>query len=164
MANERLLSKEAGILEANIKELEEKIRDLENIGTNEYQQLLEETRALESEYSEVLAREQVLIGRMNLLEKENISLEQDIVRFSDRETDLNNAIIALKEDVAYMERELESSLRMRERLKNSMIEVIDRNERLGISEPPAPDLSVQGSGYILQKIYPSTGIFGNDVQ
>jgi hypothetical protein len=40
-----------------------------------------------------------------------------------------------------MERELESSMRMRERLKDSMIDVIDRNERLGLSEPPAPDLS-----------------------
>lgn len=143
VANERLLSQEAGILEANIRELEEKIKDLENSGTKEYQELLAETRALESEYSEVLAREQVLIGRMNLLEKENIRLEQDMVRMTDRETDMNSAIIALKEDVAYMERELESSMRMRERLKNSMIEVIDRNERLGVSDPPAPDLSIQ---------------------
>ena len=60
---------------------------------------------------------------------------------TDRETDLNNAIITLKEDIGFMERELESSMRMRERLKNSMIEVIDRNERLGLAEPPAPDIS-----------------------
>jgi hypothetical protein len=78
---------------------------------------------------------------MNLLEKENIRLEQDIVRMTDRETDLNNAIISLKENMVIMERELESSMRMRERLKDSMIDVIDRNERLGLSEPPAPDLS-----------------------
>ena len=100
-----------------------------------------ETRELESEFSEVLAREQVLIGRMNLLEKENVRLEQDMVRMVDRETDLNNAIISLKEDIAYMDRELESSMRMRERLKSSMIEVIDRNERLGKAEPVAPDLT-----------------------
>ena len=78
---------------------------------------------------------------MNLLEKENIRLEQDMVRMTDRETDLNNAIISLKENMVVMERELESSMRMRERLKDSMIDVIDRNERLGLSEPLAPDLS-----------------------
>jgi len=114
---------------------------LENAGSTEYQELMAETRELESEYSEVLAREQVLINRMNLLEKENIRLEQDMVRMTDRETDLNNAIITLKENMSFMERELESSMRMRERLKNSMIEVIDRNERLGLAEPPAPDLT-----------------------
>jgi chromosome segregation ATPase len=141
VANERLLSQEAGILEANIRELEKKIKDLENEGTSDYQNLLAETRDLESEYSEVLAREQVLIGRMNLLEKENVRLEQDMVRMVDRETDLNNAIISLKEDIAYMDRELESSMRMRERLKSSMIEVIDRNERLGRAEPVVPDLT-----------------------
>ena len=64
-----------------------------------------------------------------------------MVRMVDRETDLNNAIISLKEDIAYMDRELESSMRMRERLKSSMIEVIDRNERLGKAEPVAPDLT-----------------------
>jgi chromosome segregation ATPase len=141
VANERLLSQEAGILEANIRELEKKIKNLENAGTSDYQNLLTETRELESEYSEVLAREQVLIGRMNLLEKENVRLEQDMVRMVDRETDLNNAIISLKEDIAYMDRELESSMRMRERLKSSMIEVIDRNERLGRAEPVVPDLT-----------------------
>jgi chromosome segregation ATPase len=141
VANERLLSQEAGILEANIRELEKKIKDLENEGTSDYQNLLAETRDLESEYSEVLAREQVLIGRMNLLEKENVRLEQDMVRMVDRETDLNNAIISLKEDIAYMDRELESSMRMRERLKSSMIEVIDRNERLGRAEPVVPNLT-----------------------
>ena len=141
VANERLLSQEAGILEANIRELEKKIKNLENAGTSDYQKLLAETRELESEYSEVLAREQVLIGRMNLLEKENVRLEQDMVRMVDRETDLNNAIISLKEDIAYMDRELESSMRMRERLKSSMIEVIDRNERLGRAEPVVPDLT-----------------------
>lgn len=141
VANERLLSQEAGILEANIRELEKKIKNLENAGSSDYQNLLAETRELESEYSEVLAREQVLIGRMNLLEKENVRLEQDMVRMVDRETDLNNAIISLKEDIAYMDRELESSMRMRERLKSSMIEVIDRNERLGRAEPVVPDLT-----------------------
>jgi chromosome segregation ATPase len=141
VANERLLSQEAGILEANIRELEKKIKNLENAGTSDYQNLMAETRELESEFSEVLAREQVLIGRMNLLEKENVRLEQDMVRMVDRETDLNNAIISLKEDIAYMDRELESSMRMRERLKSSMIEVIDRNERLGKAEPVAPDLT-----------------------
>ena len=141
VANERLLSQEAGILEANIRELEKKIKGLENAGSTEYQELLAETRELESEYSEVLGREQVLINRMNLLEKENIRLEQDMVRMTDRETDLNNAILTLKENMTFMERELESSMRMRERLKNSMIEVIDRNERLGLTEPPAPDLT-----------------------
>lgn len=141
VANERLLSQEAGILEANIRELEKKIKNLENAGTSDYQNLMAETRELESEFSEVLAREQVLIGRMNLLEKENVRLEQDMVRMTDRETDLNNAIISLKEDIAYMDRELESSMRMRERLKSSMIEVIDRNERLGKAEPVVPDLT-----------------------
>jgi chromosome segregation ATPase len=141
VASERLLSQEAGILEANIRELEVKINNLENAGSTEYQDLMAETRELESEYSEVLAREQVLINRMNLLEKENIRLEQDIVRMTDRETDLNNAIISLKENMVIMERELESSMRMRERLKDSMIDVIDRNERLGLSGPPAPDLT-----------------------
>jgi len=141
VANELLLSHESGILEANIRELKKKIKGLENAGTSDYQNLLAETRELESEYSEVLAREQVLIGRMNLLEKENVRLEQDMVRMVDRETDLNNAIISLKEDIAYMDRELESSMRMRERLKSSMIEVIDRNERLGKAEPVLPDLT-----------------------
>ena len=141
VANERLLSQEAGILEANIRELEGKIKGLENDGSTEYQELLSETRELESEYSEVLAREQVLINRMNLLEKENIRLEQDIVRMTDRETDMNNAILTLKENIGFMERELESSMRMRERLKDSMIEVIDRNERLGKSDSSAQDLT-----------------------
>ena len=75
---------------------------------------------------------------MNLLEKENIRLEQDIVRMTDRETDLNNAIISLKENMVIMERELESSMRMRERLKDSMIDVIDRNERLGLRRTSRP--------------------------
>ena len=139
VANERLLSQEAGILEANIRELEQKIKNLENSGSIEYQTLIEDTRKLESEYSEVLAREQVIIGRMNLLEKENIRLEQDLVRMTDRETDLNNAIITLKENISFMENELESSLRMRERLKNNMIDVIDRTERIGLSERNLPD-------------------------
>ena len=60
---------------------------------------------------------------------------------TDRETDMNNVILTLKENIGFMERELESSMRMRERLKDSMIEVIDRNERLGKSDSSAQDLT-----------------------
>jgi chromosome segregation ATPase len=141
IAVERLLTQEAGILEANIRELDVKINNLKDAGSTDYQELLTETRQLEDEYSDVLAREQVIISRMNLLEKENIRLEQDIVRMTDRESDLNNAIISLKESKVVMERELEASMRMRERLKDSMIDVIDQNERLGTNEGTSPSLT-----------------------
>ena len=141
MANERLLSQEAGILEANIRELEKKIKNLENAGTSDYQNLMAETRELESEFSEVLAREQVLIGRMNLWKKKMYAWSRTWCGWWTGETDLNNAIISLKEDIAYMDRELNHPCAMRERLKSSMIEVIDRNERLGKAEPVAPDLT-----------------------
>ena len=108
--------------------------------STKYQELLAETRELESEYSEVLGREQVLINRMNLLEKENIRLEQDMVRMTDRETDPNNAILTLKENMTFMERELESSMRIARDWKTVWSRWSTEMRRLGLTEPPPPIL------------------------
>lgn len=135
VAGERSLSQEAAILESQIASLEDKIRELEIGGSAEYQRLLAETQQLEGEFTEALSREQILVNRVKILENENFNLGDEIRLMQDREREMIEETVVLKEQNARLERKVDSSLRIRDQLRDTIIDAIDQNDRFGQSSP-----------------------------
>jgi len=135
VAGERALSQEAASLEAEIAVLEDKIRELEIGGSAEYQRLLSETQQLEGEFTEALSREQILVNRVKILENENFNLGDEIRLMQDREGELIEETVILKEQNSRLERQVDSSLRIRDQLRDTIIDAIDQNDRFGQSSP-----------------------------
>ena len=135
VAGERVLSQEAAALESTILTLEDKIRDLEISGNSDYQRLLAETEALETEFTEVLSREQILINRVKILENENFNLADEIRLMQDKERSLIEETVNLAEQNARLERKVDTSLRIRDQLRDTIIDAIDQNDRFGQSSP-----------------------------
>lgn len=136
VASERYLKQQLGALEEKIILKDAKIQELEELGNSDYQRLLAETRQLESEFSEILGREQVLLNRTSILENENLLLSEQLSESKIKNQQLNRKLDYLGDDNANLQREIESSLRVRNRLRNSIIDVIDQNDRV---ESRAPD-------------------------
>ncbi|MDG1172854.1 MAG: hypothetical protein P8M67_01000 [Opitutales bacterium] len=136
VASERYLKQQLGALEEKIMLKDAKIQELEELGNSDYQRLLVETRQLESEFSEILGREQVLLNRTSILENENLLLSEQLSESKIKNQQLNRKLDYLGDDNANLQREIESSLRVRNRLRNSIIDVIDQNDRV---ESRAPD-------------------------
>jgi len=135
VAGERALSQEAAALEAEIASLEDKVRELEIGGSSEYQRLLSETQMLEGEFTEALSREQILVNRVKILENENFNLGDEIRLMQDRERELIEETVILKEQNSRLERKVDSSLRIRDQLRDTIIDAIDQNDRFGQSAP-----------------------------
>jgi chromosome segregation ATPase len=135
VAGERSLSQEAAILESQIASLEDKIRELEIGGSAEYQRLLAETQQLEGEFTEALSREQILVNRVKILENENFNLGDEIRLMQDREREMIEEAVVLKEQNSRLERKVDSSLRIRDQLRDTIIDAIDQNDRFGQSSP-----------------------------
>ena len=141
VAGERVLSQEAAALETEIAVLEDKIRELEIGGNADYQRLLAETQALEGEFTEALSREQILINRTKILENENMNLGDEIRLMQDRERELIGETVYLKEQNSRLERQVDSSLRIRDQLRDTIIDAIDQNDRFGQTSPTlTPDI------------------------
>lgn len=141
VAGERVLSQEAAGLESQVLALEDKIRELEISGNSEYQRLLAETEALGAEFTEVLSREQILINRVKILENENFNLGDEIRLMQDRERSLIEETVNLAEQNARLERKVDSSLRIRDQLRDTIIDAIDQNDRFGQNSPTlTPDI------------------------
>ena len=135
VAGERALSQEAAALEAEIATLEDKVRELEIGGSAEYQRLLAETQQLEGEFTEALSREQILVNRVKILENENFNLGDEIRLMQDREREMIEEAVVLKEQNSRLERKVDSSLRIRDQLRDTIIDAIDQNDRFGQSSP-----------------------------
>lgn len=135
VAGERALSQEAAALEAEIANLEDKVRELEIGGSAEYQRLLAETQQLEGEFTEALSREQILVNRVKILENENFNLGDEIRLMQDREREMIEEAVVLKEQNSRLERKVDSSLRIRDQLRDTIIDAIDQNDRFGQSSP-----------------------------
>ena len=135
VAGERALSQEAASLEAEIATLEDKVRGLEIGGSAEYQRLLAETQQLEGEFTEALSREQILVNRVKILENENFNLGDEIRLMQDREREMIEEAVVLKEQNSRLERKVDSSLRIRDQLRDTIIDAIDQNDRFGQSSP-----------------------------
>jgi len=141
VAGERVLSQEAAALETEIAVLEDKIRELEIGGNADYQRLLAETQTLEGEFTEALSREQILINRTKILENENMNLGDEIRLMQDRERELIGETVYLKEQNSRLERQVDSSLRIRDQLRDTIIDAIDQNDRFGQTSPTlTPDI------------------------
>ena len=135
VAGERALSQEAAALEAEIANLEDKVRELEIGGSAEYQRLLAETQQLEGEFTEALSREQILVNRVKILENENFNLGDEIRLMQDREREMIEEAVVLKKQNSRLERKVDSSLRIRDQLRDTIIDAIDQNDRFGQSSP-----------------------------
>ena len=135
VAGERALSQEAAALEAEIANLEDKVRELEIGGSAEYQRLLAETQQLEGEFTEALSREQILVNRVKILENENFNLGDEIRLMQDREREMIEEAVVLREQNSRLERKVDSSLRIRDQLRDTIIDAIDQNDRFGQSSP-----------------------------
>ncbi len=137
VASERFLKQQLGNLEERIILKDAKIQELEELGNQDYQRLLAETRQLEAEFSEVLGREQVLLNRTSILENENLVLSEELSEAKIKQQQLNRRIDYLNDDNSNLQREIESSLRVRNQLRNSIIDVIDQNDRVDSRAPDA---------------------------
>ena len=141
VAGERVLSQEAAALESEVFALEDKIRELEISGNADYQRLLTETEALEAEFNEVLSREQILINRVKILENENFNLGDEVRLMQNRERGLIEETVNLTEQNARLQRKVDSSLRIRDQLRDTIIDAIDQNDRFGQTSPTlSPDI------------------------
>jgi chromosome segregation ATPase len=137
VASERFLKQQLASLEEKMILKDAKIQELEELGSSDYQRLLAETRQLESEFSEILGREQVLLNRTAILENENLLISEKLSESKIKEQQLNRKIDYLTDDNANLQREIESSLRVRNQLRNSIIDVIDQNDRVESRTPEA---------------------------
>jgi len=137
VASERFLKQQLASLEDKMILKDAKIQELEELGSSDYQRLLAETRQLESEFSEILGREQVLLNRTAILENENLLISEKLSESKIKEQQLNRKIDYLTDDNANLQREIESSLRVINHLLNSIIDVIDQNDRVESRTPEA---------------------------
>lgn len=137
VASERFLKQQLASLEDKIILKDAKIQELDELGSSDYQRLLAETRQLESEFSEILGREQVLLNRTAILENENLLISEKLSESKIKEQQLNRKIDYLTDDNGNLQREIESSFRVRNQLRNSIIDVIDQNDRVESRSPEA---------------------------
>ena len=72
---------------------------------------------------------------MKILENENFNLGDEIRLMQDRESEMIEEAVVLKEQKSRLQRKVDSSLRIRDQLRDTIIDAIDQNDRFGQSSP-----------------------------
>ena len=78
--------------------------------------------------SEIAGREQSLQNNLNNLQTENGRLRSEVVNGQSRENEYNRQIAILNADNGNLMQQIEATQRMRMRLRNDIIGVIDQND------------------------------------
>ena len=128
VGNERLLNENARILEDRNLQLQNELQEMQNSGTAAYQKLARESQQLQLQLSEIANREQSLENGLRNLEAENTRMRSDLLEGQSRENEYNRQIAILNADNNNLMQQIEAVQRMRMRLRNDIIGVIDQSD------------------------------------
>ena len=84
---------------------------------------------LQSELNSIARREMVMQNNLKSLEAENFRLNSEINNSQDRERDYNRQISVLNQNNNNLIQQIDSTQKMRIRLRNDIIGVIDQNDQ-----------------------------------
>ena len=129
-ANERILNESLRTAEDQYLQMKAEVARLNRKGTSEYQALVQEAQALQSQLNNIAGRELVMQNNLKTLEAENLRLNSEISNARERELDYNNQISLLNQKNNNLIRQIESTQKMRLRLRNDIIGVIDQNDQV----------------------------------
>jgi chromosome segregation ATPase len=129
VANERILNENLRSAEDRNAQLKGEVAQLQNRGSREYEALAREAQALQSQLSNIAGREMIIQNNLKTLEAENISMTSELANAQDRERDYNRQISLLNQNNNNLIQQIESTQKMRIRLRNDIIGVIDENDQ-----------------------------------
>ena len=129
IGNERILNENLAALEMANSKLKSEVDRLNQLGTREYETLAIEAQRLQSEIAALSGQEQVLNTKLASLEIANSQLNEELMSSKEREQDYTRQINQLNQDNNRLINQIESTQRMRLRLRNDIIGVIDQNDQ-----------------------------------
>ena len=129
IGNERILNENLAALEIANSKLKSEVDRLSQLGTREYETLAIEAQRLQSEIAALSGQEQVLKTKLASLEIANSQLNEELMSSKRREQDYTRQINQLNQDNDRLINQIESTQRMRLRLRNDIIGVIDQNDQ-----------------------------------
>jgi chromosome segregation ATPase len=130
IANERILNENLRASDDRNAQLRGEIARLQNNGSKEYESLAMQAQELQGQLNNIAAREMVMQNNLKTLEAENSALANDLSNFQNRENDYNRQISLLNQNNNNLMRQIESTQKMRIRLRNDIIGVIDENDQV----------------------------------
>ena len=132
----RLNNKNRRILNENLRasddrnaQLKGEIARLQNKGSKEYETLAIQAQELQAQLNNIAGREMIMQNNLKTLEAENITLANELSNFQNRERDYNRQISLLNQNNNNLIQQIESTQKMRIRLRNDIIGVIDENDQ-----------------------------------
>jgi len=129
IGNERVLNENLASLEFENSKLQTELARLNQYGSREYENLVLETQKLQSQIASISGQEQMLQSKLASLENENYRLSEEVLASKNREQEYSRQLSLLNEDNNRLIDQIESTQRMRLRLRNDIIGVIDQNDQ-----------------------------------
>ena len=129
VANEIILNENLRSAEDMIAQLNGDIARLQNKGSKEYEALAMEAQELQSQLSGIAGREMIIQNNLKSLEADNFRLNNELANTQDRERDYNRQISLLNQNNSNLIQQIESTQKIRIRLRNDIIGVIDENDQ-----------------------------------
>ena len=130
VGNERVLNENLASIEMSNSKLKAEVDRLNQFGTREYEALALEAERLQSQIAQIAGQEQMLKSRLTSLENENYRLGQELTSSKTKEQEYNRQLSLLNQDNNRLIDQIESTQRMRLRLRNDIIGVIDQNDQV----------------------------------
>mgnify|MGYP001282846384 CR=1 FL=1 len=112
------------------QQLAEQVEQLQNKGSREYEMLAIEAQELNKQLNDINTREMLLTNSIQKLETENVNLRNEIINYQTKERDYNRQILLLNQQNNNLSQQMESTQKMRIRLRNDIIGVIDQNDQV----------------------------------
>ena len=128
VGNERIINENMRVLEGRNIQLQNEVVGLKDNANNAYEELAREGQQLQLQLSEIAGREQSLQNNLNNLQTENNRLRSEFLNGQSRENEYNRQIAILNADNTNLMQQIEATQRMRTRLRNDIIGVIDQND------------------------------------
>jgi len=129
IANERILNENLRSSDDRNRQLQETVSVLRNKGTKEFDAIAQEAEKLQAELNSIARRELVMQNNLKSLEAENFRLNSEINNSQDRERDYNRQISVLNQNNNNLIQQIDSTQKMRVRLRNDIMGVIDQNDK-----------------------------------
>ena len=129
VGSERAMNENALVLEQKNIFLEEEIARLQQQGVRDFEKLAREAQQMQLQLSEISGREKMTEGQLKNLQAENSRLMDELQNLQQRELDYNRQISLLNENNNNLLQQIESTQRLRLRLRNDIIGVIDQNDQ-----------------------------------
>jgi chromosome segregation ATPase len=129
IANERILNENLRSSDDRNRQLQETVSILRNKGTKEFDALTQEAEKLQTELNSIARREMVMQSNLKSLEAENFRLNSEINNSQDRERDYKIQISVLNQNNNNLIQQIDSTQKMRVRLRNDIMGVIDQNDQ-----------------------------------